>query len=119
MQVIKGVIIKGSRPSTRLISEGYTTQVSGTLLANVGDARDVLKEIPRIHENNDEYTVFGKGTPLIYINGKKITDNSDLKRITSQEVKSVDVITSPGAQYDAEARSVIKIKTNSPTGEWS
>ncbi|HRN17428.1 MAG TPA: hypothetical protein PLF38_10350, partial [Xylanibacter oryzae] len=35
----------------------------------------------------------------------------DLKRITSQEVKSVDVITSPGAQYDAEARSVIKIKT--------
>ena len=111
MQVIKGVIVKGSRPSTRLISEGYTTQVSGTLLANVGDARDVLKEIPRIHENNDEYTVFGKGTPLIYINGKKITDNSDLKRITSQEVKSVDVITSPGAQYDAEARSVIRIKT--------
>ena len=111
MQVIKGVIVKGSRPSTRLISEGYTTQVSGTLLANVGDAQDVLKEIPRIHENNDEYTVFGKGTPLIYINGKKITDNSDLKRITSQEVKSVDVLTSPGAQYDAEARSVIKIKT--------
>lgn len=111
MQVIKGVIVNGSRPSTRLISEGYTTQVSGTLLANVGDAQDVLKEIPRIHENNDEYTVFGKGTPLIYINGKKITDNSDLKRITSQEVKSVDVITSPGAQYDAEARSVIKIKT--------
>ena len=110
-QVIKGVIVNGSRPATRLTTDGFTTQVSGTLLANVGDAQDVLKEIPRIHENNNEYTVFGKGTPIIYINGKKITDNTDLKRITSQEVKSVDVVTSPGAQYDAEARSIIRIKT--------
>jgi len=44
MQVIKGVLVKGSRPATRLTTEGYTTQVSGTLLANVGDAQDVLKE---------------------------------------------------------------------------
>lgn len=111
MQMLKGVTVKGVRPATRLTNEGFTTQVSGTILADVGDAQDVLKEIPRVHESDGAYTVFGKGAPIIYINGKKVTDNTDLKRITSREVKSVDVITSPGAQYDAEARSVIRIKT--------
>ncbi|MBR3716694.1 MAG: TonB-dependent receptor family protein, partial [Bacteroidaceae bacterium] len=53
----------------------------------------------------------GKGTPLIYINGRKITDASELSRLQSNEIQSIEVITNPGAQYDATVRSVVRIRT--------
>ncbi|MCD8203438.1 MAG: carboxypeptidase-like regulatory domain-containing protein, partial [Prevotella sp.] len=100
--MIQGVTVKSDRPMTRLTPEGYTTQVLGTLLSDLGTAADVLKQIPRVSGDGGTFTVFGKGAPIIYINGKKVNDSNELQRLSSTEIKSVDVITSPGARYSAE-----------------
>ena len=64
--------------------------------------------------------MFAKGTPLIYINNKKVTDNRELTELKSENIKNVDVITAPGSQYDATVKSVIRIRTRKPAGEgWS
>ena len=47
----------------------------------------------------------------MYINGRKVTDSSELDRLQSNEIQSVEVITNPGAQYDATVRSVVRIRT--------
>ena len=45
---------------------------------------------------------FGKGEPVIYIDGRKQTNTSGLSLLSSTNVKSVQLITNPGAEYDAE-----------------
>jgi hypothetical protein len=42
---------------------------------------------------------------------------SDLKQLKSADIKSVDVITAPGAKYNAEVNAVICIKTLKPQGD--
>ena len=45
--------------------------------------------------------MFGKGTPLIYINGRLVQDKNELAQLNSQDIKNVEVITNPGSKYDA------------------
>ncbi len=109
---LKAVAVKGYRPSYKMTSGGMTIDVEHSLLSDVGNAVDVLKELPRVSVSNDNaVSVFGKGTPLIYINNRKIDNAEDLQQLLSSDIKSVDVITSPGSMYDAEVQSVIRIKT--------
>jgi len=110
-------VVKGKAPSYKLTGEGITTNVAGTMLAELGSGDDVLKHVPGVIKDGDAYNVFGKGTPLIYINGRRVFNNSDIDELKSENIKSVEVITSPGAKYDAEVKSVIKITTKKPVGE--
>ena len=93
------------------------TNVSNSLLSTAGTANDVLGHIPFVQGDNGQFTVFGKGTPLIYLNGRQLRDLSELERLSSKDIQSVEVITNPGAEYDVTVKSVIKIKTVKPKGE--
>lgn len=116
-QNLKEVVVKAHRPQYKMTSEGLMTNVQGTVLSKMGTAEDVLKHVPSIVKKKDGYEVFGKGTPIIYINGRKMQDISELDNIKSADIKSVEVIQNPGATYDASVNAVIKIKTIKMKGE--
>ena len=102
------VVVKGNRPSYKLTAEGLQTHVQGTVLSKMGTAEDVLKHIPGLQKKNDAYEVFGKGSPIIYVNGRLLRDLSELDQLKSEDIKNVELITSPGARYDASVKAVIK-----------
>lgn len=114
---IKGVVVKGSRPQYKMTEGGITVDVEHSLLSKVGTASDVLSELPRISVKNGEIQVFAKGTPDIYINNKLVRSSTELSNLKSEDIKSVDVITSPGAQYNSQTNAVIRIKTLRGKGE--
>lgn len=109
--LLEGVIVKADLPKYRTVNGGFVTQVDNTLLSKAGKAKDVLTRLPRVSEKDGEYVVFGKGKPEIYINGRKLKNNDELLRLESKDIKSVEVLTNPGAQYGASVQSVIRIKT--------
>ena len=111
------IVIKGERPAFKLTTEGLKTDVENTLLSKVGTAKAVLENLPGVQRKNDGIEVFGKGAPLIYINGRKLQNNTELDQISSEDIKSVQLITNPGAKYDATVGAVILIKTKRPQGE--
>lgn len=111
------VVVKSQRPAFKLTTEGLKTDVENTLLSKVGTAKAVLENLPGVQHNKDGIEVFGKGTPLIYINGRKLQNQTELDQISSEDIQSVELITSPGAKYDATVESVILIKTRRPQGE--
>jgi hypothetical protein len=84
--------------------------VSGSLLSSVGTAIDVIKNLPNVFIKNNIITIFGKGEPIIYINSKKQNDLVELLILQSLDIESVELITNPGAEFDAEGRSVLLIK---------
>ena len=114
---IKGVVVKGEKPIHRLTRGGYTTNVEGTLLAKLGNANDVLERLPRVTGIDGEYTIFGCGKPVIYINGRIMMSSEELRQLRSEEIRSVEVITSPGAEYDSSVNAVIRIKTIRKQGD--
>lgn len=111
------VVVKAHLPQYKKTHEGLLTNVTGTVLSKMGTAEDVLKHVPSIVKKKDGYEVVGKGTPIIYINGRKMQDISEVDNIKSSDIKSVEVIQNPGAAYDASVNAVIKIKTIKKKGE--
>jgi len=111
------VVVKASRPVFKLTTEGLKTDVDGTLLSRVGTANDVLQNLPGVQKKADGLEVFGKGTPVIYINGREMRNKSELDQLKSDDIESVELITNPGAKYKADVESVILIKTKRPQGE--
>lgn len=115
--MVKGVEIKGEIPQFKPISGGMTVDVQHSLLHDIGNADELLSMIPLVRANDGKFEVLSKGEPEIYINNKKVRNLSELKHLKSTDVKSVDVITAPGAQYNAEVNAVINIRTHRILGE--
>lgn len=111
------VVVKASRPSTTMKGNALVTNVEGSPLAIAGTANDVLTRVPMVVNNGGSLEVFGKGSPEIYINGRKVNDLQELAQLSSQDMKNVSVITNPGASYAANVKSVILIRTKPPKGD--
>ena len=109
--IVKGVVVKGDRPQYKMLSGGMEVAVEHTLLSKMANTFDVLSLLPRVSVDGQKISVFGKGTPIIYINNKRVNDNNEIVNITPDNIKSISVVTSPGAEYDAEVESVICIRT--------
>lgn len=115
---INGVVVKGSAPKYKMTAGGVSVNVENSLLSLAGTASDVLAQLPRVSvDAKGGVSVFAKGTPEIYINGRLVRDDEDLKRLKSSDIKSVDVITSTGAKYNAEVQAVIVIHTKPQKGD--
>ena len=104
-------IIKGGLPNTRLKAGAMVTRIEGTPLAQSGTLGEMLIKVPGMTGSDEAPEVLGKGSPLIYINGRKMRDASELKRLHSEDIRDVEVINAPGAQYDAQVRAVVRIRT--------
>lgn len=115
--MVKGVEIKGEIPQYKSAQGGVTVDVQHSILHDVGTADDLLSMIPMVQGKDGKFEVLAKGEPEIYINNKKVRDKSELKQLKSVDIKSVDVITAPGAKYNAEVNAVIRIKTLKPQGD--
>ena len=115
--MVKGVEVKGEIPQYKMAQGGMTVDVQHSILHDVGTADDLLSMIPMVQGKDGKFEVLAKGEPEIYINNKKVRDPSELKQLKSVDIKSVDVITAPGARYNAEVNAVIRIKTLKSQGD--
>ena len=114
---LQEVVIKGGLPNTRLKAGAMVTRIEGTPLAQSGTLGEMLIKVPGMTGTDEAPEVLGKGSPLIYINGRLMRDNSELKRLRSEEIRDVEVINNPGAQYDATVRAVVRIRTVRQQGD--
>ena len=114
---VQGVTVKGEIPQYRMVQGGLTVDVQHSILRDIGTADDLLSMLPLVQGRDGKFEVLAKGEPEVYINNKKVRDAGELKRLKSVDVKSVDVITAPGAQYNAEVNAVIRIKTLKTQGD--
>ncbi|MDR0939634.1 MAG: TonB-dependent receptor [Mediterranea sp.] len=115
--VLQEVVVKASIPVTRIKGDALETTVSGSVLEKVGTANDVLSKLPGVSLENGRLDVFGRGEPLIYINGREVRDADELAQLTSAEIEAVEVVSNPGARYAKSVKAVIRIRTKRRTDD--
>lgn len=116
-KVLGEVVVKSLLPKTILKNGGMTTTVAGSVLEKAGTMEHLLDRIPNVSAQNGNINVFGRGEPIIYINGRQMRDRSELDRLSSDNIKSVEVIANPGARYAASTKAVIRITTKKMLGD--
>ena len=117
MQELQEIVVKGNLPNTRLKGNAMITRIEGTPLSSSGTLGEMLVKVPGMTGTEENPEVLGKGSPLIYINGRLMRDDSELKRLRSEDIRDVEVINNPGAQYDAQVRAVVRIRTRKLQGD--
>ena len=116
-KAIEGVTVTASRPKMAIRNDALVTTIIGSSLAKAGSGNDVLKRIPLLKGKEGSYSVIGRGAAVIYINNRKITDATEIERLNSSDIKDVEVVTNPGARYDATVSAVIRIHTVRKVGD--
>lgn len=117
-QALDAVVVRAEpKVMTKLFSGGLKVTLRGASLAHIGNGLDLLGQLPLLVKHHDEVSVLGrKGTPLIYIDGRKASSIQEVKQLSSADIKSVQIVTNPGALYDASVSSVLLITTYKGSG---
>lgn len=110
-KMLSEVLVKGTMQPFKLTPSGIRFNVSSTSLKTLGTAEDVLCQMPGIKKKDNSIEVFGKGVPVIYLDGRQLTDNSELSQLSSDKIQTVEIVRNPGSQYDASVKCVVKIQT--------
>ena len=83
-EMLSKAVVKGYLPKTVIKGDAFVTPIENSVLADAGSANDGLEKLPGVISKAGEYEVIGKGTPIIYINGRLIRDNSELEQLSSK-----------------------------------
>ena len=108
---LQEVIVTAKQPSTKLVGSTLVTAIPGSNLADIGNALDVLAQLPMIKVEDNTVSVIGKDNIEIYIDGRPMRDNQELQQILSSNLKKVELLMAPGAVYESTTGAVLKITT--------
>ncbi len=114
---LEEAVVRAVMPKTKLTGNSMITTIQGTVLSNSGTAHEILSKVPGMTQRDDELEVIGKGKPVFYVNSRKVQDLEELKALHSSEIQNVEVITNPGALYEASVSAVVRIRTVKMQGE--
>jgi hypothetical protein len=116
---LDGVTVKSRKKLVEQKVDRLVFNVENSVVATGGMALDALKSTPTVRVQNETISIVGKGEVLVMIDDRlnKMTQEdlvAFLRSIPADNIKSIEVITTPPAKYEAEGNSGlinIKLKT--------
>ena len=110
---LQDVTVRAKRKAFQLKDGTFVANVAAVpSLRNSGSIDNLLNRIPFVQGSDGSFSVLGTGgEATLYLDGQRVQDASILQHLRSQDIASVEVINTPGAQYKASTNSVIKIHT--------
>lgn len=107
-QHLEEVVIVHQIPIVKLKTDKVTYQVSNDVESKTRSVLDILRKVPMVTvDGRNNIMVNGSAQFKVYVDGRLstvITRNpkQTLRSMPASHVKNIEVITNPGAQYDAE-----------------
>ena len=108
---LDAVVVTGRVPAVSTSRGKTLVRVEGSSLQNLPEVTDILRRAPGVRVADGGITVFGKGTPQVYIDGREATYD-ELQMLQPQQIVSIEVDSNPSARYDASYASVVRVRTN-------
>ena len=98
-QNLEQVTVTASKPLMTMGVDRKIYNVEKDISAAGGSATDVMKNVPSVQVDIDGNVTLRNSTPTIFVDGRPTTLTLD--QIPADAIQSVEIITNPGAKYDA------------------
>lgn len=110
---LKGVEVIAKKPLVKMEVDKLSYDIESDPDSKTNSVIEMLRKVPLVTvDGDDNIKVNGSSNFKIYVNGKPNTMMSNnpkevLKSMPASAIKKIEVITSPGAKYDAEGTAGI------------
>jgi outer membrane receptor protein involved in Fe transport len=112
------VTVTASKPLLQMGVDRKIYNVEKDISATGGTAVDVMKNVPSVQVDIDGNVTLRNSPPTIFVDGRPTTLTLD--QIPADAIQSVEIITNPGAKYDASGGTAgilnIVLKKNRKAG---
>lgn len=119
---LDSVVVNSKRPVVKRKIDRLEFDVENSILSSE-NAWEILRKTPGVNVIGDGISIRGSSGILVTINDKKVyLTGTELKNFlentNGDDIKSIEVITTPPARYEAQGSAVlnIKMKKNIPAG---
>jgi hypothetical protein len=119
---LKEVVVESKQNPITLDGNTLVFNVSKTISAQGTNALEALKKAPGVFvDNNESISLNGRSGAMILLDGKQTYLSSKeiadlLRSMPSSQIKTIEIINSPSAKYDAAGTAgIINIKTSKST----
>ncbi|HRI61359.1 MAG TPA: TonB-dependent receptor, partial [Saprospiraceae bacterium] len=105
--------VTASRVMVEVKPDRTIFNVDGTINSAGSDAITLLRKAPSVTvDNNDNINVLGRSGVLLYVDGKRMPLTgadlvSFLQSLPAEQIDRIEIITNPGAKYEAEGNAGI------------
>ena len=105
--------VTASRVMVEVKPDRTVFNVQGTINSTGSNAMSLMRKAPGVMvDNNDNITVLGRSGVLLYVDGKRLPLTGEdlsnyLQNIPAEQIDRIDIITNPGARYEAEGNAGI------------
>lgn len=108
--ILDEVTVKTIKNNITMVNGNLKISIENSALESLPSTIDILSKLPgiQISPNQESISVVGKGTSLIYIDNQKV-DIDQLKSLSVENIKDIELIDNPSAKYEAEGRNLILI----------
>ena len=111
--VLDEAVIVSKRPFLEQKSDRLVVNVANSAIAAGGTAIEILQKVPGVVIIQDKVTLAGSQNLQVWIDGKpsNYTDmNAVLRDMPGDQIDKIELITQPGAQFDAAGGPIINIQ---------
>ncbi len=110
---LDGATVTARRALVEVKPDRTVFNVQGTINAVGNNGLELLRMTPGVDvDNNDNISVLSRSGVLVYVDGQRLplsgVDLSNyLRNLSAEQIDRIEVITSPGARYEAEGNAGI------------
>ncbi|MEO6722821.1 MAG: outer membrane beta-barrel protein [Ferruginibacter sp.] len=122
---LKAVVVTAQKPLLEVRADKMIVNVEGTINAVGSDALELLRKSPGITiDKDDNLSLSGKNGVQVFIDGRPTPLTGQdlsayLKSLNSSQVEAIEIISNPGAKYEAAGNAGIiniRLKKNKSFG---
>ena len=110
---LQEVTVSATRAMVEIKPDRTVFNVEGTINSVGADALSLLRKAPGVTvDNQDNVNVLGRAGVLVYVDGKRLPLSGQelsnyLQNLPAEQIDRFDIITNPGAKYEAEGNAGI------------
>ena len=104
---IKGVVVRGERPTVTYHGDRFSVDIRNTLLARGNDGESLLRQLPGVWAEEGGISINGVPGARLMVDDRTVTFSGEqlaayLRSLRSEDIDKIEIIPHPSAEFPAE-----------------